>query len=115
MFQRFIDAANANPAIIGLILCGIMFVAVLILTLDRRELKRKKMLIKNLRDDCVNSDRKLMEANRKIKQLKVDLFMAREDGKIALWKKQAEVDRLTAQVTQLEQDKKQLSKWGSEK
>lgn len=115
MFQRFIDAANANPAIIGLILCGIMLVAVLILTLDRRHVKRMKARIRQLNAAVETKEKLIVHKDAEIQRLKVDLFRAREDGKIALKKKQAEVDRLNARIAQLEQDKKQLTKWGTEK
>lgn len=115
MMQRFIDAANANPAILGLILCGIMLVAVLILTLDRRKEKRMKARIRQLKKAVETKKTLIVHKDEEIERLKVDLFMAKEDGKIALRKKQAEVDRLTARVAQLEQDKKQLTKWGTEK
>ena len=112
MFQRFIDAANANPAIIGLILCGIMLVAVLILTLDRRKEKKLKARIRQLKKAVETKEVLIVHKDAEIKRLEINLFMAKEDGKIALRKKQEEVDRLTARAAQLEQDKKQLSKWG---
>lgn len=115
MLQKFIEAANENPAIIGLILCGIMLTAVLILTLDRRHEKRMKARIRQLKEAVETKETLIVHKDAEIQRLKVDLFRAREDGKIALRKKQAEVDRLTARVAQLEQDKKQLTKWGSEK
>ncbi len=115
MFQRFIDVANSNPAIIGLILCGIVLAAVLILTLDRRHEKRMKARIRQLKEAVETKEALIVYKDAEIQRLKVDLFMAKEDGKIALRKKQAEVDRLTARVAQLEQDKKQLTKWGTEK
>ena len=113
--QRFIDAANANPAILGLILCGIMLIAVLILTLDRRAEKKRNARIRQLKEAVETKEILIVHKDAEIHRLKVDLFAAREDGKIALQKKQAEVDRLTAKIAQLEQDKKQLSKWGAEK
>lgn len=115
MLQRFIDTANANPGVCGLILCGIMLVAVLILTLDRRKEKKLKARIRQLKKTVETKEVLIVHKDAEIKRLKVDLFMAKEDGKIALRKKQEEVDRLTARVAQLEQDKKQLAKWGTEK
>lgn len=112
MFQRFIDTANANPGVCGLILCGIILIAVLILTLDRRREKRMKARIRQLKKAVETKEVLIVHKDAEIQQLNVDLFMAKEDGKIALRKKQAEVDRLTARVAQLEQDKKQLTKWG---
>lgn len=115
MLQRFIDTANANPAACVLILCGIMVVAALILTLDRRHEKRMKARIRQLKKAVETKEVLIVHKDAEIKRLEIDLFMANEDGKIALRKKQAEVDRLTARVAQLEQDKKQLAKWGTEK
>ncbi len=115
MLQRFIDAANANPAIIGLILCGVMLIAVLILTLDRRTEKKRKARIRQLKGAVETKETLIVRKDAEIKRLKVDLFAAKQDGKIALEKAQAEIARLTARVVQLEQDKKQLTKWGSEK
>ena len=115
MFQRFIDAANANPGVCVLILCGIILIAVLILTLDRRREKRMKARIRQLKEAVETKEALIVYKDAEIQRLKVDLFMAKEDGKIALRKKQAEVDRLTSKVAQLELDKKQLAKWGAEK
>lgn len=115
MFQRFVDVANANPGVCGLVLCGIMMVAVLILALDRRAYKALEARIRQLKEAVDTKETLIVHKDAEIQRLNVDLFRAREDGKIALRKKQAEVDRLTARVAQLEQDKKQLAKWGTEK
>lgn len=115
MFQRFIDTANANPGVLGLVLCGIMAVVVAILVLDGRSDKKRKARIRQLKKAVETKETLIVHKDAEIQRLKVDLFRAREDGKIALRKKQDEVDRLTARVAQLEQDKKQLTKWGSEK
>lgn len=115
MFQRFIDAANENPAICGLILCGIMLVAVLILVLDRSTEKKRKARIHQLKKSVETKEILIVHKDKEIWSLKVELFKAREDGKIAVSKKDAEIERLTAKIAQLELDKKQLSKWGTEK
>ena len=108
MLQKFIDAANANTAIIGLILCGIMLVAVLILTLDRRHEKRMKARIRQLEGAVETKEMLLVHKDAEIQRLKVDLFRAREDGK-------REIHKRDVRIQQLELDKKQLTKWGSEK
>lgn len=108
MLQRFIDAANANPAIIGLILCGIMLVAVLILTLDRRHEKRMKARIRQLKEAVETKEILIVHKDAEIRRLKVDLFRAREDGK-------REIHKRDVRIQQLELDKKQLSKWGTDK
>lgn len=108
MLQKFIDAANANPAIIGLILCGIMLTAVLILTLDRRTEKRRKARIRQLNEAVETKERLIVHKDAEIKKLKTELFAARCDKKFA-------DEKLNRRIAQLETDKKQLTKWGSEK
>lgn len=108
MLQKFIEAANENPAIIGLILCGIMLTAVLILTLDRRHEKRMKERIRQLKEAVETKERLIVHKDAEIQRLKVDLFRAREDGK-------REIHKRDVRIQQLELDKKQLSKWGTEK
>ena len=108
MLQKFIDEANANPAIIGLILCGIMLVAVLILTLDRRHEKRMKARIRQLKEAVETKERLIVHKDAEIKKLKTELFAARCDKKFA-------DEKLNRRIAQLETDKKQLTKWGSEK
>lgn len=108
MLKRFIDAANENPAIIGLILCGIMVVAVLILALDNRDRKRMRKKIRQLKEAVETKETLIVHKDAEIQRLKVDLFRAREDGK-------REIHKRDMRIQQLELDKKQLTKWGSEK
>ena len=108
MMQRFIDAANANPAIIGLILCGIMLVSVLILTLDRRTEKKRKARIRQLKEAVDTKELLIVHKDAELKKLKTELFAARCDKKFA-------EEKLNKRIRQLETDKKQLTKWGSEK
>lgn len=108
MLQRFIDAANANPAIIGLILCWIMLVAVLILMLDRRHENRMKERIRQLKEAVETKERLIVHKDAEIKKLKTELFAARCDKKFS-------DEKLNRRIARLETDKKQLSKWGSEK
>lgn len=115
MLQRFIDAANQNLWVFGLVLCALFLIAVLILSLDNRDRKRMRKKIRQLKAAVETKESLIVHKDKEIWDLKVDLFRAKEDGKIALHKAQAEIDRLTARIAQLEHDKKQLSKWGSEK
>lgn len=108
MLQRVIDAANANPAIIGLILCGIMLVSALILTLDRRTEKKRKARIRQLKEAVETKERLIVHKDAEIKKLKTELFAARCDKKFA-------DEKLNRRIAQLETDKKQLTKWGAEK
>lgn len=108
MFQRFIDAANANPGVCGLILCGFMMVAVLILVLDGRADKKRKARIRQLKEAVETKERLIVHKDAEIKNLKTELFAVRCDKKFA-------DEKLNKRIRQLETDKKQLTKWGSEK
>lgn len=108
MLQRVIDAANANPAIIGLILCGIMLIAVLILTLDRRHDKRMKARIRQLKEAVETKECVIVHQQKRIKDLKTELFALGMDKKIS-------EEKLTKRIEKLETEKKQFLKWGSEK
>ena len=108
MLQKLIEAANANPGICGLILCGIMLIAVLILTLDRRNEKRTKARIRQLKEAVETKERLIVHKDAEIKKLKTELFAARCDKKFS-------DEKLNRRIAQLETDKKQLTKWGAEK
>ena len=115
MLKWLVDVSNANPAIPGLILCGITLITALILALDRCTEKKNKARIRQLKKSVETKEILIVHKDKEIWSLKVELFKAREDGKIAVSKKDAEIERLTAKIAQLELDKKQLSKWGTEK
>lgn len=108
MLQKFIDAANANPGVCGLILCGIMLVAVLILVLDGRTDKKRKARIRQLKEAVETKERLIVHKDDEIKKLKTELFAARCDKKFS-------DEKLNRRIAQLETDKKQLTKWGAEK
>ncbi len=108
MLQKFIDAANQNLWVFGLVLCALFLIAVLILALDNRDRKRMRKKIRQLKEAVETKEQLIVHKDAEIKQLKVDLFRAREDGK-------REIHRRDVRIAQLEQDKKQLSKWGSGK
>ena len=108
MLQKFIDAANANPAIIGLILCGIMLVAVLILTLDRRTEKKRKARIRQLKEAVETKERLIVHQQQRIKDLKTELFALGMDKKIS-------EEKLTKRIEKLETENNQFLKWGAEK
>lgn len=108
MLQRFIDAANQNLWVFGLVLCALFLIAVLILALDNRDRKRMRKKIRQLKKTVETKEILIVHKDAEIKQLKVDLFRAREDGK-------REIHKRDMRIQQLELDKKQLTKWGSEK
>lgn len=115
MLQKAIDAANANPGVCALILCGIALIAVFILAFDRRAERNFKARIRQLEESNETKEALIVHKDAEIKRLKVDLFVAKQDSKIALEKKDAEIIHLKAKNAQLEQDKKQLAKWGENK
>lgn len=115
MLQKLIESANANSWVFGIVLCVLFLIAVLILALDDRDRKDMEKTIQKLEESNETKESLIVHKDAEIHRLKVDLFAARQDGKIALKKKQAEIDRLTARIAQLETDKNQLTKWGSEK
>lgn len=108
MLQKFIDAANANPAITVLILCGTMLIAVLILTLDRRREKRMNERIRQLKEAVETKERLIVHQQQRIKDLKTELFAFGMDKKIS-------EEKLTKRIEKLETEKKQFLKWGTEK
>lgn len=108
MFQRFIDTANANPAVCGLILCGFMMVAVLILVLDGRADKKRKARIRQLKEAVETKERLIVHQQQRIKDLKTELFALGMDKKIS-------EEKLTKRIEKLETEKKQFLKWGAEK
>lgn len=108
MFQRFIDTANANPGVCGLILCGIMTVVVAILVLDGRADKKRKARIRQLKEAVETKERLIVHQQQRIKDLKTELFALGMDKKIS-------EEKLEKRIEKLETEKKQFLKWGSEK
>lgn len=115
MLQRAIDFANQNPAIIGIVMCGIGIAALVILAVGDKRRKVMRKRIWQLKKAIETKEILIVHKDKEIWDLKVELFKAREDRKIAERKLQAEIEKRDARIAQLESDKKQLSKWGLEK
>lgn len=113
--QQWIEWINAHMYVYGLALLVLAGISVLILAVDAWRRNKKRKNDKQLQRLYFETEGELRKARAEIKHLKADLFAAREDGKIAIEKKDAEINQLKATIHQLETDKKQLSKWGSEK
>lgn len=108
MLKRVIDFANANPAVMvgAMCLIGIVIVVILVCTdKTRKILKRKNQ---QLKEAVETKERLIVHKDAEIKKLKTELFAARCDKKFA-------DEKLNKRISQLETDKKQLTKWGSEK
>lgn len=108
MFQRFIDTANANPGVCGLVLCGIMAVVVAILVLDGRSDKKRKARIRQLKKAVETKEQLIVHQQQRIKDLKTELFALGMDKKIS-------EEKLEKRIEKLETEKKQFLKWGAEK
>ena len=108
MFKQFVEWANANAGICGLILCAIGAGFLVVYVIDRKSRKSAKRKMKQLKMALETKQKRIFELEEEVWALKVDLFAARQDGKI-------EVKKRDSRIQQLEQDKKQLTKWGTEK
>ena len=108
MLQRAIEYANQNPAIIGIVMCGIGAGMLVILAVSDNRRKKLKRRIQQLEETVETKERLLVHKDAEIKKLKTELFAARCDKKFAN-------EKLNRRIAQLETDKKQLTKWGMEK
>ncbi len=108
MLKRVIDFANANPAVMVGAMCLIGIVIVVILVCTDKTRKILKMRIRQLKEAVETKERLIVHKDAEIKKLKTELFAARCDKKFAN-------EKLNRRIAQLETDKKQLTKWGSEK
>lgn len=108
MLQRAIEYANQNPAIIGIVMCGIGAGMLVILAVSDNRRKKLKRRIRQLEETVETKKRLLVHKDAEIKKLKTELFAARCDKKFAN-------EKLNRRIAQLETDKKQLTKWGAEK
>lgn len=112
---NLIETLNNHACILGCVLVALAAVAVILLAVDNRRRKKKRLNDVEMQRLYTETEEDLRRARAEIKHLKADLFAAREDGKIAVAKKDEEIKQLKATIRQLETDKKQLSKWGTEK
>lgn len=108
MLQKFIDAANANPGVCGLIMCAIGAGFLAVYAFDRKSRQRMKRRIKQLRAALNSKEQRIAELEAEVWRLKVDRFAADQDGK-------REIKKRDVRIQQLETDKKQMLKWGVEK
>ena len=108
MLKRAIDFVNANPAILAGVMCLIGALFVIVYAIDGRNRRRLKQKIRNLRAAVEQRDAEIIQMRSEIKRLKSDLFAADMNKKIS-------EEKLSGRIRQLELDKKQMMKWGSEK
>lgn len=108
MYWEFIEAANDNIWIFGIILCVLFGISVLILAIDTHRRKKKIRDDKHMQRLYLETEEELRKARAEIKALKTELFAARCDAKFAQ-------EQMTKKIGKLETEKKQILKWGSEK
>lgn len=115
MLQQIVDSANANSGLIGIVLCLIFAIFVFVYAIDESQRRSMIWIIVVLCTALNRKDREISVKDDLIKSLKSDLFIARFEKKTSDKKYSIEIEKLKARIAQLEQDKKQLSKWGMEK
>jgi glycerol-3-phosphate cytidylyltransferase-like family protein len=108
MLQRAIDYANQNPAIIGIVMCGIGAGLLVVLAVSDKRRKKLKRRIRQLKEAIETKERLIAHQQKRIKDLKTEIFALGMDKKIS-------EEKLEKRIQQLEMDKKQLLKWEAEK
>jgi hypothetical protein len=108
MYRTFIEVANENIWIFGIILCVLCGISVILLSIDTHRRKKKIRDDKRMQRLYLETDEELRKARAEIKALKTELFAARCDAKFAQ-------EQMTKKIGKLETEKKQILKWGSEK
>ncbi len=108
MLQRAIDFANAHPAIIVGAMCLVGAAFLIVYAIDGKNRRKMRNRIRQLEKTVETKERLIVHKDAEIKKLKTELFAARCDKKFA-------DEKLNKRIAQLETDKKQLTKWGSEK
>lgn len=108
MLQRAIEYANQNPAIIGIVMCGIGAGLLVILAVSDNRRKKLKRRIRQLKEAVETKERLIVHQQKRIKDLKTELFALGMDKKIS-------EEKLEKRIEKLETEKKQFLKWGSEK
>lgn len=108
MLQKFIDAANANPAVLAVIMCviGVALTVFMVCTDKTRKILKRK--IRQMNEVVETRERLIVHQRQRIKDLKTELFALGMDKKIS-------EEKLTKRIEKLETEKKQFLKWGSEK
>lgn len=108
MMQRAIDFVNTNPAIMAGVMCLIGAAFMVVYAIEGKNRRKMRARIRQLKDAVETKERLIVHKDAEIKKLKTELFAARCDKKFA-------DEKLNKRIRQLETDKKQLTKWGSEK
>lgn len=108
MLKRVIDFANANPAVMvgAMCLIGIVIVVLLVCTDKTRKILIRKN--RQLKKAVETKECLIVQQQKRIKDLKTELFALGMDKKIS-------EEKLTKRIEKLETEKKQFLKWGTEK
>lgn len=108
MMQSVFNYLNENPAILVGAMCLIGVAFVIVFAIDGKNRRKMRERIRQLKESVETKERLIVHKDAEIKKLKTELFAARCDKKFA-------DEKLNRRIAQLETDKKQLTKWGSEK
>lgn len=108
MLQRAIDFVNTNPEIMAGAMCLIGAAFVVVYAIEGKNRRKMRARIRQLKKAVETKECLIVHKDSEIKKLKTELFAARCDKKFS-------DEKLNKRIHQLETDKKQLTKWGSEK
>ncbi|MBQ5889743.1 MAG: hypothetical protein IIW73_02170 [Clostridia bacterium] len=103
---------DAHVGLIGILLVIAIGACAVILAVDAKWRRDRDKKVKRLQYALETNERLIANKEKENWDLKVALFMAREDKKISERKLQEEINKRDLRITHLEQDKKQLTKWG---
>lgn len=119
MFQRMIDYSNANPAIVAGIMCALVIVALVFVLISNRCIKSMerdiRYLVRRVKRLVKMKKRTIAEKDAQIEDLKVDLFIERQERKAAEHRLMLEIEARDMKIAKLKKDKEQLAKWGGKK
>ena len=108
MLQRMIDFVNENPAIMAGAMCLIGVAFVIVFAIDGKNRRKMRRKIRQLKEAVETKERVIVHQQKRIKDLKTEIFAIGMDKKIS-------EEKLTKRIEKLETEKKQFLKWGAEK
>lgn len=108
MMQSVFNYLNENPAILVGAMCLIGVAFVIVFAIDGKNRRKMRRKIRQLKEAVETKERVIVHQQKRIKDLKTEIFALGMDKKIS-------EEKLEKRIQQLEMDKKQLLKWEGEK
>lgn len=102
----WLNENSCTVAIVFILLMGGAFVVAQII--DNKSRKNMKRQIQQMSAAVASKEKRIAELESEVWRLKVDRFAADQDAK-------REIKKRESRIQQLETDKKQMMKWGTEK